>query len=231
MIARQTRRLALIAVVLMGLLLIGFLLFANWTMRRVNAGNGPFDGIVVLTGAAHRIQAGMQLLEGGLGERLLISGVNRVTKRGELKQLVASEARRFDCCVDLGYQALNTRGNAGEISRWARRHGYRRLAVVTSNYHMPRALAEIASALPEADLTPHVIFPDALREGPWWLNAKATRLIVSEYIKYIPAVARLAVVRLSGPIASGGSPPLEIRNTRPQSDARPEQVGSAGAAF
>ena len=58
----------------------------------------------------------------------------------------------FDCCVDLGYQALDTAGNARETRDWAREHNITRsLIVVTSNYHMPRALAELSAALPDVD--------------------------------------------------------------------------------
>ena len=52
------------------------------------------------------------------------------------------------CCVDLDYSAINTEGNAIETKRWAHRRGIRSLIVVTSNYHMPRAMAELRASFP-----------------------------------------------------------------------------------
>ena len=42
-----------------------------------------------------------------------------------------------------------TRGNAAETAEWARAHQVRSLIVVTSAYHMPRALAELGRDLPD----------------------------------------------------------------------------------
>ncbi|MEO1280721.1 MAG: YdcF family protein [Pseudomonadota bacterium] len=181
------------------LLLFGFVVFANAAMRDSDASMVSADGIVVLTGAQHRIKEGMRLLNMGQGQRLLISGVNRVTKRRDIKRLLNGHADRFDCCVDLGYEARNTRGNAHEIANWAADRSFSKLIVVTSNYHMPRAMAEVGSAFPAAQLTPHVVVPVALREGPWWLNGQATKLLAYEYVKYLPAVIKLGASRIIGP--------------------------------
>ncbi len=56
------------------------------------------------------------------------------------------------CCVDLGRSAEDTLGNASETSAWAREHHYRRLILVTDDYHMPRADAELSLAMPEAQI-------------------------------------------------------------------------------
>src|SRR3546814_1477416 len=53
----------------------------------------------------------------------------------------------FDCCVDLGREAVDTRSNADETVRWVNKRGYRSLRLVTSAWHMPRARLELAERL------------------------------------------------------------------------------------
>ena len=56
----------------------------------------------------------MQLLEAGKGKRLLVSGVNRRVTRDDLRDVTGAIKPIYDCCVDLGFQAANTKGNARE---------------------------------------------------------------------------------------------------------------------
>jgi uncharacterized SAM-binding protein YcdF (DUF218 family) len=153
------------------------------------------DGIVVLTGGQTRIAEAAKLLESVRAQRLLISGVNQKTGRPSLLKISGLDEKTFDCCVDLGYAALNTIGNADETRRWAEAMGYDRLIVVTASYHMPRSLAELAREMPNIELVPHPVAPDGLRDKVWWLDVSATRLLASEYIKFIPAAVRLVVAR------------------------------------
>src|SRR5687767_5753516 len=72
------------------------------------------EGIVVLTGAAFRINDALDLLAAGRGKRLLITGVNPATRSREISSLVPEHQRWFNCCVDLDHSATNTIGNAIE---------------------------------------------------------------------------------------------------------------------
>ncbi|MEM8626417.1 MAG: YdcF family protein [Pseudomonadota bacterium] len=144
----------------------GFVIFANNAMRPVSAEASRADAIVVLTGARQRIASGMALLNAGRAKRMLISGVNQTVQRNDIKTLITHEAARFDCCVDLGYAALNTWGNAQETADWARNHSFASVIVVTSNYHMPRALAELTAAIPRADLIAHAVVSDPSTLSP-----------------------------------------------------------------
>lgn len=194
------------------LVAFGFVLFANAVMREPEVQNVHADGIVVLTGGQTRIAEAARLLEERRGERLLISGVNQKIGRPSLLKISGLDEATFNCCVDLGYEALNTIGNAGETRRWAEALGYDRLIVVTSSYHMPRSLAELAREMPNIQLVPHPVAPDGFRRKVWWLDATATRVLASEYIKFLPAAFRLAVARGMTPwqatsvTASSGTP-------------------------
>jgi uncharacterized SAM-binding protein YcdF (DUF218 family) len=178
-------------------LALGFL----WFIWRLPADevvlNRNADGIVVLTGGASRISDAIELLAHGHGQRLLISGVNRATNRTEISRLNPDYARMVRCCVDFD-RSLNTLGNAVETRRWAEARGFRSLIVVTSSYHMPRAMSEIAHQLPNVALIPFPVVTDKLRIESWWTNATTTRLLLLEYMKYIVASARIRLDPAAG---------------------------------
>jgi uncharacterized SAM-binding protein YcdF (DUF218 family) len=156
------------------------------------------DGIVALTGGASRISDAIELLAAGRGKRLLISGVNRATTSGEISRLNPEYGRIVSCCVDFD-RSLNTLGNAIETRRWAESRGFRSLIVVTSSYHMPRALAEIAHQLPDVALLPFPVIAEKLHAEPWWTHGPTMKLMLSEYLKYV--VARMRI-RLDPPAAA-----------------------------
>jgi uncharacterized SAM-binding protein YcdF (DUF218 family) len=177
-------------------LTFGFVLFAVFVTRDGASVRDNADGIVVLTGGDLRVEAGAKLLKDGRARRLLISGVNRKVTREEMQHLIGLDAKMFNCCVDLGYEALDTVGNADETRTWARNNNYTRLIIVTSRYHMPRSLAELALAMPHVTLIPYTVTPRRFPETAWWLHASTTRVLISEYLKFLPAVARLAAQRV-----------------------------------
>ena len=150
------------------------------------------DGIVALTGGDARLDAAVALFEHGVGERLLISGVHATTTKAELKKLSHGGAR-FDCCADLGFAAADTRGNAAEAAAWAKAHRYKSLVLVTSNYHMPRAEAEFATAMPDVKIEPYPVDPEDIDLHHWWRDVHALRLLQTEYAKYLASLVLTAV--------------------------------------
>jgi uncharacterized SAM-binding protein YcdF (DUF218 family) len=149
------------------------------------------DGIVVLTGAASRIPDAIELLNSAKGQRVLITGVNRTTTAKEIATLTSLNERVFRCCVDLDRSALNTLGNAIETRRWARDRNFHSLIIVTSNWHMPRAMAEIEHQIPDARLIAYPVVSDKIKGEPWWSSSGTARLLLSEYLKYVFAVVRM----------------------------------------
>lgn len=149
------------------------------------------DGIVVLTGGNSRVADAIELLAEGRGKRLLITGVHPGTNVSEIARLAPGNERFVTCCVDLDHSAVNTVGNAVETRRWAITRGFRSLIVVTSNYHMPRTMAELARQLPGITLIPFPVVADRQRAERWWTSPLITRLLVSEYLKYILAQVRM----------------------------------------
>jgi uncharacterized SAM-binding protein YcdF (DUF218 family) len=193
--ARRPRRLLLRAFLTaciagIGALAASFLWFISGVSNDEIELDRNADGIVVLTGGASRVADAVELLAAGRGRRLLITGVNPATGPGGLSRVVPLHDKVITCCVDLDHSAVNTVGNAVETRRWARQRGFRSLIVVTSNYHMPRALAELSHQLPDVTLIPFPVVTEKRRAEPWWSNAASARLLFSEYLKYIYSVVR-----------------------------------------
>ncbi len=154
------------------------------------------DGLVVLTGGAQRLKTGLALLERGAGRKLFVSGVHRGVDVAELLRVSQQDPARVACCIELGYLAGNTRGNAAESAEWARRSGFQSIRLVTADYHMPRSLLEFRILAPELTVTPHPVFPGNVRSREWYKFPGTALFIAGEYTKTLLSVARLGVVRL-----------------------------------
>lgn len=137
------------------------------------------DAIVVLTGGPGRIERGLDRLAAGEAERLFISGVGPDVTKDDLSVRHPAAASLMDCCVALGFEAADTRGNADEVARWLRLRGYRTVRLVTTDWHMRRAMFEMRRALPSTI----VIRPDAVRSRP------ELATLWREYHKYLLGAA------------------------------------------
>src|SRR5215470_13934860 len=185
---------AVVCIVVLTAFTFGFFWFTSRVPFTEIILTGRTDGIVVLTGDSARISEAIELLANRHGQRLLISGANRGTTAAEISRLNPDFTRWIQCCVDFD-RALNTLGNAIETRRWAERRRFRSLTVVTSDYHMPRALAEIAHQLPDIRLVAFPVMSERLRAEHWWTSGPAMRLLLTEYVKYVIARTRM---RLNG---------------------------------
>ncbi len=170
-----------------------FLRFVHLIEVSENAATRNADGIVVLTGGPFRIGDALDLLAAGRGKRLLISGVNPLTRTREIASLVPEHQRLFNCCVDVEHSSTNTIGNAIETRRWVKNRGFRSLIVVTANFHVPRAMVELAHQLPDVALVPYAVVSDKVRVETWWESSETARLLFLEYLKYILARVRMVL--------------------------------------
>jgi uncharacterized SAM-binding protein YcdF (DUF218 family) len=182
-----------IKLVLLGVLLgiVGFGYFIWLVPDREVVLDRNADGIVVLTGGESRVTDAFELLASGRGKRLLISGVYAGTTPSDIGRQVVDYKRLLACCVDLDYSAVNTVGNAVGTRQWALKNDFHSLIVVTSAYHMPRALAELSHQLPDITLIPYPVVSDRLRIEPWWSNSATTKIVLSEYFKFLAAKLRM----------------------------------------
>jgi uncharacterized SAM-binding protein YcdF (DUF218 family) len=179
----------------------GLLAFASRVQHQTPAPTpAPAQGIVALTGVGsnQRIAAAIGLLENGYGRRVLVSGVNRRASREDIRGVSGAVRRLYDCCVDLGFTAADTVGNARETAAWAQAMRYNRLIVVTADYHMPRAMLELNAVLRGTGVTAQTfaVPTPALKQRAWWRDPGAARLMVVEYCKYLAILGREAVLGL-----------------------------------
>ncbi len=178
---------------------VGLLAFASRVAHSTPAADpGRAQGIVALTGPSPaRMSVAVSLLQEGRGERLLISGVNRMNNRDSIRRAARAVAGPvYDCCVDLGFEAVDTIGNARETADWVRARGYDQVIVVTADYHMPRALLELRGAMPHTRLIPYPVATDELNAHAWWRNTRQARRLMIEYTKYLVILTREAVLGL-----------------------------------
>lgn len=184
---------------------IGFVAFAGGIVNATPPANPQAEGIVVLTGGSARIDGALRLLAKGRASRLLISGVNPAVGTDALAGTLDTELdAMLACCVDLGHAARDTIGNAAETRRWVEDQGFSSLIVVTSAYHMPRSLAELAEAMPEVELVAYPVSNPELHLDDWWHDANAFGLLMREYGKYLLTAAR-QVLALSPPATASGT--------------------------
>ncbi|MBL0374712.1 YdcF family protein [Rhizobium sp. KVB221] len=167
----------------------GFLLFYQHVASMKPPADPKADAIVVLTGGYQRVDQGVQLLAKGAATRLLISGVNPATTGNHIRVLTRSSTNLFECCVDIGHEAVDTTGNASETTRWIKAHNFKSVILVTNNYHMPRSLAEIRRADDHSTFIPYPVESD-LSLSDIAANPLLLRTLASEYVKFLLVESR-----------------------------------------
>ena len=183
-----TRRLYVLAGLVVFAWFTGLLWFGVSLPVTVPDADRRTDAIVVLTGGSGRVHQGLELLAGGRAQKLFVSGVYRGVDVRELLRVSQQSPQDLICCIALGYQADNTRGNAIETAQWMREEGLGSLRLVTSAYHMPRSLLEFRRLMPEMEIVPHPVFPEGFQRRGWWPWPAGPGLIVTEYSKYLVAL-------------------------------------------
>lgn len=178
--------------ILVVLLTIG-LLAAGWDFSRFVARadravtpDPPLnaDAVAALTGKADaRIITAIQLAD-SLDLPLLISGVNVDTTPADIARITNVPLKQIDCCVTLGKAAATTEGNGAEVADWARRKQVKRIIVVTSEYHMDRALLELQRAMPEGAFIPHAVMSTKVRPADWYKDMATAKLLLEEWMKF-----------------------------------------------
>ena len=190
--ARLRLRRLLILIAIIGLpWLFGLAWFAQTLPTRVADPERLTDAIVVLTGGSGRVAQGVALLAEGKARKLFVSGVYQGVDVEALLQLERQAPDEVACCIALGYQAGDTRGNAIETAAWLRAQGFDTLRLVTAAYHMPRSLLEFRAVMPDVEVVPHPVFSAHFKQADWWRWPGSASLMAREYTKYLVAWARI----------------------------------------
>jgi uncharacterized SAM-binding protein YcdF (DUF218 family) len=153
--------------------LFGFAWFALWLPQP--APLSRTEAVIVLTGGKGRLERGIQVLEQGHAARMFVSGVDPSVRPRELAAALHKPRKLFACCIDIGKRATNTRTNAEESADWIAVNKVRSIRLVTTDWHMRRALLEFTEDVP-AEVN---VLPDSIASSP----TLATLFL--EYNKYL----------------------------------------------
>jgi uncharacterized SAM-binding protein YcdF (DUF218 family) len=152
------------------------------------------DAIVALTGGPDRLEVALDVLANGIGDRLLVSGAGEKTDIAALAHRTGLDLAPLEQRITLGYAAHTTRGNALETAAWANNQGVRSLLVVTTWFHMPRALVEMRRAMPGMTLAS---FPVGRLTAEKLTHGGLAWRLIGEYHKYLAALAGLTASPLA----------------------------------
>jgi uncharacterized SAM-binding protein YcdF (DUF218 family) len=149
------------------------------------------DAIIVLTGGKDRVAEGIRLLNQKYAGKIFISGVGKSTNIIELLEsqgLSEKEIKKLDPAkFAIGREAINTIGNAREAESWIAQNNIKSIRLVTSSYHMPRALLEFKKRMPGLKIIPHPVIPANFHRDDWRNDELSRRFILAEYTKYLMA--------------------------------------------
>jgi uncharacterized SAM-binding protein YcdF (DUF218 family) len=172
----------------------GFAWFLDVTSQTSTPPPPHVDGAVALTGGAGRVELALRLLALGQADKLLVTGIGGNTDLSALGRLAGMDLSPLASRITLGRYAASTRGNAVETAAWAAQNSIRSIIVVTSTYHMPRALVELRQSLPGVQLFPLPVQPIPQNEAePATVErGPGLRLQAEEYTKFLLAVSGLS---------------------------------------
>jgi uncharacterized SAM-binding protein YcdF (DUF218 family) len=136
----------------------GYLYYAHYTTLYSIDKSTITNAIAVFTGGRQRINTGIGLLKAGYAPILFISGVE---SKNQLKNFLLENSIKQDQVI-YG-NATTTEENAKEIAEFISNHDISSIRLVTSSYHMPRALLEVERFIPlnsRVTIIPHPVFSE-----------------------------------------------------------------------
>jgi hypothetical protein len=180
-----------------GLALVGLAVVGAWPAALFSAyvgslGRAPdaFEhtrAIVSLAGGPGRLGKGLDLLDEGKADVLLLSGTGKgatledIFPGRDLSSLAGGKV------ILLENRSTSTYENA--IEAWAvlaARGEVREIVLLTSNYHMLRSEFVFRKVFPaDVEIRIYPVEVENVAPGLWWKDAKSRRLVLNEYLKYL----------------------------------------------
>ena len=140
------------------------------------------DAIVVLAGGRGRIEEGVRLYRDRQGERLFLIGVDPSVRKADLFREQAGTRGGDE--VYLEKVSRNTLENALYARDLLLKSNTRSIRLITSRYHMKRALLLFRHTLPkDIAIYPHPV-ASKNQKDEWWNHGGSVRLLCSEFYKY-----------------------------------------------
>ena len=160
------------------------------------------SNIVILTGGSNRISDGFKIINNFDGTdiiniKLLISGTGKGYTLSNVTKLLTKNQYLnifIKCCVYLDSKSQDTYSNAIETFKWANNNNIKKFILITSNYHMPRALLEFKARMPNFEIITHPINPKKHNIKNWIRSFETFTLIFIEYSKFLIAYSRIHIL-------------------------------------
>ena len=156
------------------------------------------SNIVILTGGSNRIKDGLKIINkfnntNNLHFKILVSGTGKGFTKLSLRNILNADfdLKLLDCCLELESVSKNTFSNAIETFKWATRNNIKHFILITSNYHMPRALLEFRNKMPNIKIHTHPITPKKHDINKWLESTETFSLILMEFSKFLIASFRI----------------------------------------
>ena len=172
--------------------------FKNNILSLTKYNNIEIPNIVILTGGANRIKDGLKIIQDfknskNINYKILVSGTGMGFTKSSLKKKLGPNfnPNLIQCCIDLDSVSKNTFTNASETFKWARKNDIKEFILITSNYHMPRAILEFKNIMPKLKIYTYAIIPKKHNIEKWLNSYETFNLIFTEYCKYIFASLRI----------------------------------------
>ena len=160
--------------------------------------------IVILTGGANRIKDGLKIIQDfnnskNINYKILVSGTGMGFTKSSLKKKLGPNfnSHLIQCCIDLDGISKNTVTNAHETFKWTSKNNIKEFLLITSNYHMPRAILEFKNVMPNLKIYTYAIIPKKHRIENWLSSYQTFSLVFKEYCKYILAILRIKIFSIS----------------------------------
>lgn len=150
--------------------------------------NVKTEAVVVLTGGKNRVSEAVKILNNNLADKLFISGVSNKVSINNIENTIGAKIL-YPERTYLGYKAKNTIQNAEEVADWLQRNHITSVRLVTSNYHIPRSIAELSAYKLPLTVIPHPVYSDKIAKD-WWKSWATFKFIANEYNKYLVVCLR-----------------------------------------
>ena len=157
--------------------------------------------IVILTGGSNRIKDGLKIINNFnkldlMNIKLLISGTGEGFTKLSINKILPKKkifSMFIKCCVELDSKSKNTYSNAIQTKFWIKKNNIKKFVLITSNYHMPRALLEIREQMPYINIIAYPITPIKHNINNWLYSFETFSLVFIEYSKFLIAKLRIEV--------------------------------------
>lgn len=172
--------LGLLVVLAWGIFFVAYLAKIQKIQENINL-NDSAEAIFILTGDKGRIKAGIQIFEQKRAEMIFITGVGDHTHKDNILPAAIHQA------ASISPLAKNTKENFDDIEQWVKQKNIVTAFLVTSDYHMPRALDIAKRRTLKTTLIPapvKTIFFEQIKQHPQQ-SAKKIWKIVNEFNKYM----------------------------------------------